>query len=106
MTKSRMWSAENEKLIYPTNGWYPGDCKGGRFTQYTGSKDKNGTEIYEGDVLKHFNKVYEVIRFYTLGYIGRTSKKSEEDIVLSLTSSDGEVIGNIYENAELLQEGK
>jgi len=86
--------------------WDLEDFENVELMQSTGSKDKNGTEIYEGDILNHFNKVYGVIRLSTGTYLGRTSTIGEQDIVLSWTSSDGELIGNIYENPELLQEGK
>lgn len=75
--------------------------------QYTGLKDKNGKEIYEGDIISREN-TYEnncVVKWddescgFTLNYI-----YFDESYNMNEFWDDFEVIGNIYENKDLLKE--
>jgi len=77
--------------------------------QYTGLKDKNGKEIYEGDILKHPNNntLFEIK--YIKEYCGFRAVYdrniyNHSAIILQIgDKGQAEIIGNIYENPELLE---
>ena len=74
--------------------------------QYTGLKDKNGVEIYEGDVgvfnghvcvIKYRSNYCDFV-FMVIKYKSRLLNLTRANV----TKSDFKVIGNIHENPELL----
>lgn len=71
------------------------------FMQYTGLKDKNGRNIFEGDVGRDIEGCLYEVRFadgaFETFYDGNVIE------YLSETCDVIEIIGNIYENPELLE---
>lgn len=119
----------NQKMI---DEWYAydfgGDSNGIILMQYTGLKDKNGIEIYEGDILEFEDtgeEGYEYLEGYDFtnraavcyengrfelenfaggdGYV-LESMSSECHEELMITFNNSKVIGNRFENPELLKE--
>lgn len=75
--------------------------------QFTGLLDKNGKKIYEGDILRVCNKRNLIVEFLG-GKFGYKDKNVDgSNMFWSLISLDDihhEIIGNIYENPELLKQ--
>lgn len=95
--------------IYPNNcgGLYANNKVGtDTIGQFIGLLDKNGREIYEGDIVKCDKFVYEVVfeekRFASYG-LCRKGDMFMHYFGEAMESQQCEVIGNIYDNLELLK---
>lgn len=133
----RAWNKVEEKMYFGVENTYDGripiddpilePCFGAilqsedwTVMQYTGLQDRNGKEIYEGDIITNewcFIYYPSIVRFgrykssdmssyYECGHLGfyiehPCDKLSRKDILYF--ANQCEVIGNIYENPELLE---
>lgn len=100
-------------LSQQITGLYNHEGDGCRFEQYTGLHDKNGREIYEGDIVRDgFDAIHSIVWFNDLGYDGGGATHSgfyfdetydgRGGLCYHNHMTECEVIGNIHENPELL----
>lgn len=67
--------------------------------QFTGLTDKNGTRIFEGDIVEYERKRYSI---NYLPHYARFSAVKPNTVFCVFAYQRGEVIGNIYDNPELI----
>jgi uncharacterized phage protein (TIGR01671 family) len=127
--KFRAWERVQRRFIYTGPIWksdfwnmLEADPDVYDIQQYTGLKDNNGKEIYEGDIIRETlgnqKGNFEVVYFPQMAcFAGRTyvdslislGKEERINIIFSengLIPLEYEVIGNVYENPELLNPPK
>jgi uncharacterized phage protein (TIGR01671 family) len=117
--KFRVWVLKSKQLIQPC---YAEIFKDGSFSggynylnstecilmQFTGLKDKNGKEIYFGDLMKQERSdiIYEVVWYKSAWAIKHKTKNAiwHQEFCNGVRLKFYEVIGNIHENPELIKD--
>ena len=87
--------------IFTGHCWIPFD-NNVELMQYVGLKDKNGVKIFEGDIVRCDDEICTIVWDEPYVLYAVSSKENGNDSLGDFEPKDLEVIGNIYENKELL----
>jgi uncharacterized phage protein (TIGR01671 family) len=102
---------DDSTLIYSLEWDADGDMEGAKITvirgvsmQYTGLKDVNGVEIYEGDIVEHRSDLSSTseVKYFEGAFIAGSPVTSNALINFNCANNVS-VVGNIYENKELIK---
>ena len=93
---------EKHTVFYPTPEYPDDDIE---VSQSTGSVDKNGKDVYEGDIIKSRYTDYLYVICFEGRYVGNAISAPQTHIsdISKITYNYYDVVGNIYENPGLLQ---
>lgn len=120
--KFRAWDELNQEMVYEKTGIFSGGKSSWEILklyenvmQFTGLHDKNGKEIYVGDIIGDWTEidgkmeqsrltVYfdEMIGQWMLDISFNQDRTSSCSLFAELKDFEYEILGNIYENPELL----
>lgn len=120
--KFRVWDTKEKKMYYDAQNTYDfminnGGCFEESFKdvleydnyvvmQYTNNKDITGKEIYEGDIVettRALNHIVGVVVMIKGCWYIQDGKDSYYRLIPRFGTAKNKVIGNIYENKELLK---
>ncbi|MGF2384296.1 YopX family protein [Lentilactobacillus otakiensis] len=121
--KFRAWDSYQKRMLKVSRISFDGPIEGAQahcyrgiiLEQYTGLKDANGKEIYEGDILAWHSNIYRkhdwvgLVLYRGAGFAVQESDKSYSspewlDCACRKDANIIEVIGNIHEDEDLLEE--
>lgn len=99
-----------EVFCTPVIRWFEVDPK--TLCQFTGLCDKSGNKIWENDTLMaHLDEsypedaTYETVEWGVAGWVGHEAGSTDREYLGEFDIKHFEVVGNIFDNKELLQEG-
>ena len=103
-----------EHLIFYADGhtvFDHAEVSSGTLCQFTGLCDKNGKKIWENDILMaHLDEsypedvTYETVEWNVAGWVGHETGSVDRQYLNKFDLEHYEVVGNIFNNPELLQE--
>ena len=119
MPKFRAWDSWRKRMsvvdriyidtegvrLYDDFGEYWRDFRDVKLMQSTGLRDKNDKEIFEGDILKsnkYITSVFYERGAYCVKFCRNTNTTVTMNVISFIEKYKTKVIGNIYENPELL----
>lgn len=98
-----------EVFCTPVIRWFEVDPK--TLCQFTGLCDKSGNKIWENDTLMaHLDEsypedaTYETVEWGVAGWVGHEAGSTDREYLGEFDIKHFEVVGNIFDNKELLQE--
>lgn len=99
----------NETFYIPVLSWL--EVTSETLCQFTGLCDKNGKKIWENDILMaHLDEsypedtTYETIEWGVAGWVTHETNSADRQYLDEFDTKLFEVVGNIFDNKELLQE--
>lgn len=104
-------ASDGRRAISETSGnWELYTCFPETICQFTGLCDKNGKKIWENDILMaHLDEsypedvAYETVEWNVAGWVAHETGSTDREYIDKFDLEHYEVVGNIFDNKELLQ---
>ena len=106
-------SGKRHLILYVDNyvRWRCMEIDSKTLCQFTGLCDKNGKKIWENDILMaHLDEfcpedaTYETVEWNVAGWVAHETGSTDREYIDKFDLEHYEVVGNIFDNKELLQE--
>lgn len=107
--KFRAWDIYNKVMVFDMNKIYEcyidNEHRGLKWMQFTGLKDKECKEIYEGDIMLNEDGMGDIwiCEFNEGMFVYRLPLENGDEIIPINEPKGFKIIGNIYKNPELLK---